>query len=230
MQTDISSNLCAVQTSIRDFERQYQRAPNSVTLIAVSKTKPNEALQQAIQAGQTHFGESYAQEGIEKISALSNANLTWHFIGPIQKNKTKAIANHFDWVHSIDRSIIAQRLSAQRSEQLADLNVCIQLNVSEETSKSGITPDQAIPLAAEISSLPRLRLRGLMAVPAPSKLLEEQRSAFRKVRETYDLLREQGYAIDTLSLGMSGDIEAAIAEGSTMVRVGTAIFGTREPS
>ena len=133
-------------------------------------------------------------------------------------------------MHSIDRAIIAQRLSAQRNVELPNLNVCIQLNVSQELSKSGIAPDQAIPLAAEISSLPRLQLRGLMAVPAPSKQLEEQRSAFRQVRETYDLLREQGYAIDTLSLGMSGDIEAAIAEGSTMVRVGTAIFGARDYS
>jgi len=232
--------LQAVRTRISEAARAAGRTPGEITLVAVSKTFPPQAIAEACAAGQTDFGENYAQEGIEKIGALfdllrqRNASperpLLWHFIGPIQSNKTRAIAEHFDWVHGIDRAKIAERLSASRPDDKPPLQVCIQVNVSGEASKSGVAPDTVLGLAQTIIGLPRLRLRGLMAIPEPTPDPALQRSRFRMLREIRDELLRRGVALDTLSMGMSDDLEAAIAEGATMVRVGRAIFGERGAS
>jgi len=232
--------LQAVKARISEAARAAGRTPGEITLVAVSKTFPPQAIAEACAAGQTDFGENYAQEGIEKIGALfdllrqRNASperpLLWHFIGPIQSNKTRAIAEHFDWVHGIDRTKIAERLSASRSDDKPPLQVCIQVNVSGEASKSGVAPDTVLGLAQTIIGLPRLRLRGLMAIPEPTPDPALQRSRFRMLREIRDELLRRGVALDTLSMGMSDDLEAAIAEGATMVRVGRAIFGERGAS
>jgi pyridoxal phosphate enzyme (YggS family) len=197
-------------------------------LLAVSKTWPAEAVREAAACGQVAFGENYVQEGVDKCVELQALKLEWHFIGPLQSNKTRVVATHFDWVHSIDRAKLAQRLSAQRDEALAPLNVCIQVNVSGEASKSGVAPDAVMRLAAEVASLPGLRLRGLMCLPEPDGGEVLLRQRFAMLRSLRDTLNAAGYALDTLSMGMSHDVETAIEDGSTMVRVGTAIFGARQ--
>lgn len=198
-----------------------------VRLLAVSKTWPADSVREAVAAGQRAFGENYVQEGAEKVDALAALGLEWHFIGPLQSNKTRLVANRFAWVHSIDRLKIAERLSAQRDPHLPPLDVCIQVNVSGEASKSGVAPAELPALAQAVAALPRLRLRGLMAIPEPTSDVAVQRARFAALRELRDRLNAGGLALDTLSMGMSDDLEAAIAEGSTMVRVGTAIFGSR---
>ncbi len=200
-----------------------------VRLLAVSKTFGPEAVREAYAAGQRAFGENYVQEGLEKIEALADlrAGIEWHCIGPLQSNKTRPVAEQFDWVHSIDRLKIAERLSAQRPAGLPPLNVCLQVNVDGGANKSGVTPEEALPLARAVAALPHLRLRGLMAIPEPAPDFDAQRALFLRARALFDRIREAGIALDTLSLGMSGDLEAAVSAGSTMVRVGTAIFGGR---
>ena len=198
-----------------------------VRLLAVSKTWPADSVREAAAAGQRAFGENYVQEGAEKVDALAGLGLEWHFIGPLQSNKTRLVANRFAWVHSIDRLKIAERLSAQRDAHLPPLELCIQVNVSGEASKSGVAPAELPALAHAVAGLPRLRLRGLMAIPEPTSDVAVQRARFAALRELRDRLNAGGLALDTLSMGMSDDLEAAIAEGSTMVRVGTAIFGSR---
>jgi pyridoxal phosphate enzyme (YggS family) len=209
------------------------RAQESVQLLAVSKTFGADAVLEAMRSGQTLFGENYLQEAIDKISAVAAAApetaLQWHFIGPIQSNKTRPIAEHFDWVHTVEREKIAQRLSQQRPSTLAPLNVCLQVNISGEASKSGVAPAELRELAQQVAALPNLRLRGLMALPEPAAEFEQQRVAFRALRLLYEQLQADGLALDTLSMGMSGDMRAAIVEGATMVRVGSAIFGSRKP-
>jgi pyridoxal phosphate enzyme (YggS family) len=206
-----------------------QRPVQSVTLLAVSKTFGAEAVREAHAAGQSAFGENYVQEALAKVEALADLRnaIEWHLIGPLQSNKTREVAGAFDWVHSIDRLKVAERLSAQRPPGLPPLQVCLQVNVSGEASKSGVAPAGLAALAHAVAALPNLRLRGLMSIPAPAEDFAAQREAHRRLRELFDALRGQGLALDTLSMGMSADLEAAIAEGATMVRVGTAIFGAR---
>lgn len=203
------------------------RKPEEVQLLAVSKTVPVEALRAALDAGQDCFGESYLSEALDKIAALEGRGCAWHFIGPVQSNKTRRIAEHFDWVHSVDRLKIAERLSAQRPDRLPPLNVCLEVNISGEASKAGLRPADVRETAEAVVRLPRLRLRGLMAIPAPSRDPARQRAAFAELRRIFDSLNDRGLGLDTLSMGMSDDLEAAIAEGATIVRVGTAIFGAR---
>ena len=203
------------------------RDPVEIRLIAASKTFDAAAVRDAHAAGQVDFGENYVQEALDKMGELGDLPLVWHFIGPIQSNKTRAIAERFDWVHSVDRLKIAERLSVQRPQSLPPLDICLEVNISGEASKGGVSAEDLPVLAQAVSHLPRLRLRGLMAIPAPSSDSLEQRAAFAAVRRLYEVLRASGYSLDTLSMGMSGDLEAAIAEGATMVRVGTAIFGER---
>jgi pyridoxal phosphate enzyme (YggS family) len=226
----ICGNLQAVLRRIEEAARGAGRDPGEVRLLAVSKTHPAEAIREAYRAGQRAFGESQQQEAVAKIAELAGLTLEWHFIGPIQSNKTRPIAEHFDWVHSLDREKVARRLAGQRPAGLAPLMVCIQVNVSGEASKSGVRPEEALDLARIVAGLPNLRLRGLMAIPAPTPDPARQRSQFRALRVLYDRLRAHGLALDTLSIGMSDDFEAAIAEGSTLVRVGSAIFGARARS
>ncbi len=221
----IANNIAKVATRIREAAQAAARNPDQVHLLAVSKTQPAEAIRQACQAGLHDFGENYLQEALEKQADLADLPLTWHFIGPIQSNKTKSIAEHFDWVHSVDRLKIAQRLSDQRPESLPPLNICLQVNVSGEASKSGCEPQDVPELAQAIAALPRLRLRGLMAIPEPTDDPTEQRAAFARLRH---LQAELQMDLDTLSMGMSQDLEAAIAEGATWVRIGTALFGARD--
>jgi len=197
-------------------------------VLAVSKTRPEADIRAAFGAGLTHFGENYLQEALPKMEALADLPLQWHFIGPIQSNKTRSIASHFDWVHSIDREKIARRLSEQRPAHLPPLQVCLQVNVSGEATKAGADPAEIPELARALAALPRLRLRGLMAIPAPTEDAGEQRAAFRALRELFEALPPADPPADTLSMGMSADLEAAIAEGATLVRVGTAIFGPRD--
>ena len=227
----IEQNLQAVRDSIAQAAADAQRAPEDVTLLAVSKTFGADAVLTAMRAGQAAFGENYLQEALDKIALVKEAAPqhapAWHFIGPIQSNKTRPIAEHFDWVHSVDRLKIAQRLSEQRPEELGPLNICLQVNISAEASKSGLTPEELPEVAAQVAQLPRLRLRGLMAIPAPSDDMKLQRAAFAAVRGLYEQLRTVGLPLDTLSMGMSADLEAAVAEGATIVRVGSAIFGAR---
>jgi len=206
------------------------REPREVRLLAVSKTHPAALVDEAYHAGQAAFGENYVQEALAKMTALAHRPLEWHMIGPLQSNKTRLVAERFAWVQSVDREKIAQRLSAQRPAALPPLNVLLQVNVSGEASKSGVDAGQLAALAHAVVALPRLRLRGLMAVPEPTRDAGQQRRRFRAMREYYERLRAEGLALDTLSLGMSDDLEAAIAEGSTLVRIGTAIFGPRETS
>lgn len=202
---------------------------DSVTLLAVSKMQPATAVRAAHAAGQRHFGENYVQEALDKMAALADlrAELQWHLIGPLQSNKTRPVAEAFDWVHGVDRLKIAQRLSEQRPAGLAPLNVCLQVNVSGEASKSGVDPAELAALAHAVAALPRLRLRGLMSIPEPADTLDAQRRPHRQLRELLDRLNADGLALDTLSMGMSADLEAAVLEGATLVRIGTAIFGTR---
>jgi len=230
----IEQNLQAVRGSIAQAADEAQRPAQDVTLLAVSKTFGADAVLQAAQAGQTAFGENYLQEALDKIAAVQAAlpqgSLCWHFIGPIQSNKTRPIAEHFDWVHTVEREKIAVRLSEQRPDGLPDLNICLQVNISGEASKSGVTPAELPALARAVSRLPKLRLRGLMAIPEPETDLARQRAAFARLRVLYQQLRDEGLALDTLSMGMSADLSAAVLEGATIVRVGSAIFGSRNYS
>lgn len=226
--TTIASNLQAVRDAMLAATVKAGRQADEVRLLAVSKTFPPDALRAAYQAGQTRFAESYVQEALAKIAALHDLAVEWHYIGPIQSNKTSAIATHFSWVHSVDRLKIAERFSEQRPAHLPDLQVCLQVNISGEASKAGVTPAEASELAHAIAKLPRLTLRGLMTVPAPSDDITAQRMPFAQLRELRDQLNQQGLHLDTLSMGMSYDFAAAIAEGATMVRIGTAIFGERQ--
>lgn len=220
----IAENISTLAERIRNAAQAVQRDPASVGLLAVSKTKPARDLREAYAAGLRDFGENYLQEALGKQTELSDLPLIWHFIGPIQSNKTRAIAENFAWVHSVDRLKIAQRLSEQRPAELPPLNICIQVNVSGEASKSGCTPQDLPALAQAISALPNLRLRGLMAIPEPTEDSDEQNAAFAAVRTLQDQLN---LPLDTLSMGMSHDLEAAIAQGATWVRIGTALFGAR---
>jgi pyridoxal phosphate enzyme (YggS family) len=220
--------LQAVRARIAAAAAAAGREAAAVTLLAVSKTFDATVVRALAACGQREFGESYLQEVLEKQTQLTDLDLTWHFIGPIQSNKTRAIAERFSWVHSVDRQKIAERLSAQRPPGLPPLQVCIEVNVSGEASKGGVAPAELPALAEAVSKLAGLQLRGLMAIPAPTPDVAAQRAAFRQVRELFDALRARGYAIDTLSMGMSGDLEAAILEGATLVRVGTALFGERK--
>ncbi len=221
----IEKNIAKVAARIREAAQAVARDPADVGLLAVSKTQPAAAIREAFAAGLRDFGENYLQEALDKQAALADLALAWHFIGPIQSNKTKPIAEHFAWVHSVDRLKIAQRLSDQRPAGLPPLNVCLQVNVSGEASKSGCAPEDLQPLAQAVADLPRLHLRGLMCIPAPSDDPAEQHAAFARLRALRDAL---GLGLDTLSMGMSQDLEAAIAEGATWVRIGTALFGARD--
>lgn len=222
----ISDRLKQVQSRISQAAIAAGREPASIKLVAVSKTHPVAMLEAALAAGQTTFGESYLQDALPKIEAIGG-RAEWHFIGPIQSNKTRQIAAHFDWVHSVDRLKIAQRLNEQRPKDLPPLNICLQINTSGEAAKAGISPTDARGLAEAICALPHLKLRGLMTIPAREQDPERQRQPFHQLRILFEQLNNDGFQLDTLSMGMSADMEAAIAEGATLVRVGTAIFGPR---
>jgi hypothetical protein len=226
--SSITANLQAVRQRIASAASAAGRPADSVKLIAVSKTFASAAVREAAQSGLRDFGENYVTEGVGKIGELQGLGLIWHYIGPIQSNKTRLVAENFDWVHSIDREKIAARLSQARGAARDELQVCIQVNVSGEASKSGVAPGELAPLAMKVAGLPRLKLRGLMAIPEPTADERLQRGRFAQLRALRDELNRQGLALDTLSMGMSADLEAAIAEGATMVRVGTAIFGERK--
>jgi len=225
----IGNNLQEVKRRIEAACVAARRPANSVTLLAVSKTKPASAVREALAAGQHAFGENYVQEGLAKIATLADlrAQIEWHLVGPLQSNKTRAVAEAFDWVHSVDRLKIAERLAAQRPAGLPPLNVCLQVNISGEASKSGLTAAELPAVALAVAALPGLRLRGLMAIPEPAAGDAAQRAPHRALRALLDVLHARGLALDTLSMGMSDDLEAAVAEGSTLVRVGTAVFGAR---
>jgi pyridoxal phosphate enzyme (YggS family) len=227
LMVNIKENLFVIKQRIRDYEIKYHRAPGSVSLLAASKNQTIDKINDAYLAGQTCFGENYLQEALRKMQALSAQAIEWHFIGPMQSNKTRKIAQSFNWVHSVASMKIAQRLNAHRTITLPPLNICIEINTSKEASKSGATPDEARALAAYCMDLPRLKLRGLMTIPAEQHDFDLQRREFNKLCALWDAFRQQGFALDTLSMGMSGDFEAAIAEGATIVRIGTAIFGPR---
>jgi pyridoxal phosphate enzyme (YggS family) len=228
----IAGNLQAVEATITDAVKASERPRNDVQLLAVSKTFPAQAVLDAMAVGQLAFGENYLQEALDKIASVAQAQpdaaVEWHFIGPIQSNKTRPIAASFAWVHTVERLKIAQRLSEQRPPELGPLNICLQVNISGEASKSGASPEELPALAREVAQLPNLRLRGLMAIPEPTTDVAEQRAAFARVRALFDALRAEGLELDTLSMGMSGDLAPAIAEGATIVRVGSAIFGKRD--
>ncbi|MEO5573414.1 MAG: YggS family pyridoxal phosphate-dependent enzyme [Gammaproteobacteria bacterium] len=228
----IQTRLIAVRERIAQAELRFGREPGAVQLLAVSKTFSVECILGAIRAGQQQFGENYFQEAQEKIAdgRLSAAAVEWHYIGPVQGNKAARIACVFDWVHTVDKPAIAERLNQQRPAHLPPLNICLQVNVSAESTKGGVSLDQLPGLAVAMLDLPRLRLRGLMAIPKPAADFAQQRLPFRALRKAFDQLRATGLALDTLSMGMSDDLEAAIAEGATLVRVGTAIFGARQAS
>ncbi|AMO74044.1 hypothetical protein PcP3B5_05360 [Pseudomonas citronellolis] len=221
----IAENIAKVRERIREAEQACGRPSGSVALLAVSKTKPAADIREAHAAGLDDFGENYLQEALGKQVELADLALTWHFIGPIQSNKTRPIAEHFHWVHSVDRLKVAERLSAQRPAHLPPLNVCLQVNVSGEASKSGCAPGELPALARAVAALPNLKLRGLMAIPEPTEDVAAQRAAFARLRE---LLTALNLGLDTLSMGMSHDLEAAVAEGATWVRIGTALFGARD--
>lgn len=225
--TTISTNLQAVRARIAAAAQLAGRAVEDIRLLAVSKTFPPERIREAAQAGQFAFGENYLQESLGKIAALADLGLEWHFIGPLQSNKTRPVAEHFSWVHGIERLKIAERLSAARGAARPPLQVCIQVNVSGEASKSGVSPGETAALAHAVAGLPNLRLRGLMAIPEPTDDMPLARQRFAMLRELREVLNKAEMALDTLSMGMSHDLEAAILEGATIVRVGTAIFGER---
>ncbi|MCK5639183.1 MAG: YggS family pyridoxal phosphate-dependent enzyme [Gammaproteobacteria bacterium] len=225
--SDLKNRLHTVRQRITNAEKNSGRASGSVHLLTVSKTCPADNIRACAALGQRCFGENQLQEALDKIEALADLALEWHFIGPIQSNKTRAIATHFHWAHSVDRLKIAQRLSAQRPVGMPPLNICLQVNISDEASKSGIPLDDVPSLVAALNELSGIRLRGLMAIPLPDKDMAQQRKSFRPLREMLESLNQAGYQLDTLSMGMSDDLEAAIAEGSTIVRVGSAIFGPR---
>ncbi len=230
--TTIGDNLYSVSTRLQQACARAGREASGVRLLAVSKTFDADAVRQAWQAGQRAFGENYVQEGVAKIEVLAAdgdcSGLEWHCIGPLQSNKTRPVAEHFDWVHSVDRLKVAERLSAQRPSGLAPLQVCLQVNVDGGANKAGVTPDELPALAEAVARLPGLRLRGLMCIPEPAPDFDSQRAVFLRARVLFDDLRAKGLDLDTLSMGMSEDLEAAVAAGSTLVRVGRAVFGHRE--
>ncbi len=224
----VADNLHNVRLKIKQFEKKYARVEGSVKLLAVSKTKSIEMIRQAVHAGQAAFGENYVQELVVKSLELADAGIEWHFIGPIQSNKTKQIAERAHWVHSIDRLKIAQRLNDQRPRELSVLNICLQININAESAKAGLASDQVLRIVAAVKKMPRLRLRGLMAIPEYTANIERQRKNFLVLRELRNHIQStMDIGLDTLSMGMSGDLEAAIAEGTSMVRIGTDIFGAR---
>lgn len=225
--TTIPLQLAAVHSRLQAACQSAGRPVDSVTLLAVSKTFGADAVRAAYAAGQTWFGENYIQEAVQKITELRELPLVWHCIGPIQSNKSRLVAEHFDWVHTVDRLKIAQRLSEQRPAHLAPLQVCIQVNVDGGPTKSGVAPQEVLALAQAVAQLPRLRLRGLMCIPDPAPDFEAECALFTRARELFDALNGTGLGLDTLSMGMSADLEAAVASGSTLVRVGSAIFGAR---
>lgn len=225
---EIAQALTAVRSQIKDFEQQYQREPGSVRLLAVSKKKPSSTIREAMVTGQQDFGENYVDEGVAKILEINDSSLNWHFIGAIQSRKTTLIAEHFQWAHGIDRLKIARRLSEQRPAHLPLLNICLQVNLDSEATKSGAALEDIAELAEQCASLPNLHLRGLMAIPAPRETLEAQRKVLARLRNAIQQLKADHPSMDTLSMGMSADMQAAIAEGATIVRVGTAIFGARD--
>ena len=227
MQNIVASNFATVTARIRAAEDAAGRPPGCVALLAVSKTKPIADIQAAVAAGQRAFGENYAQEAVDKAIALAGLQLEWHFIGPVQSNKTRPLATHMDWVHTLDREKIARRLNEQRPANAPPLNVCLQVNISGENSKAGLQGEEVAELAEAVNQLPNLRLRGLMAIPAPATSVAAQRAPHRALRQLFMQLQKHYPTIDTLSMGMSGDLEAAVAEGATIVRVGTDIFGAR---
>lgn len=223
----LHDHITKLDERVRRSSQKSQYGNSDILVLAVSKTRPVEDIRAAHAAGLSHFGENYLQEALVKIEALSDLDLTWHFIGPLQSNKTRAVAEHFDWVHTVDREKIARRLSEQRPPELAPLNVCLQVNISGESTKSGVSLEALPDLAAQVNDLPGIALRGLMAIPAPAEGEQAQRRPFRALREAFEALRVDCPNIDTLSMGMSADLEAAIAEGATIVRIGTALFGPR---
>ena len=224
----VTENLRKIRDLLAEAAVEAGRSPEDVHLLAVSKKQPLEKIVAAADAGQCDFGENTVQEGIEKVTKLTQRGLRWHFIGHIQSNKTRAVAEHFDWVHSVDKLKTAKRLSEQRPVSLGDLNICIQVNIDEEASKSGVSPDAVGELARAVAGLPRLKLRGLMCLPAIRDTFDEQRIPFARTRELAESLAREGLIMDTLSMGMSDDFRAAIMEGATIVRIGTAVFGPRE--
>jgi pyridoxal phosphate enzyme (YggS family) len=228
--TTIAERLQAVQADIRNAVTKAGRRQEAVTLVAVSKAQPAARIRAAFAADQRLFGENYLQEALDKQAELTDLAIEWHFIGPIQSNKTQTIAQNFAWVHGVDRLKIAELLSAARPDHLPPLQICIQVNVSNETSKGGVAPEEAMALASAIAPLPKLKLRGLMAIPAPTDNIELQHTQFKMLHTLFENLNAQGYGLDTLSMGMSDDFTIAIAEGATIVRIGSAIFGARKPS
>jgi len=226
----IKKNVESLLAKLRQHEQVYKREDFSVSLLAVSKKQPIDCIRTAYENGLTHFGESYVNEAIEKIDRLKDCQITWHFIGPIQANKTKLLAENFDWIQSVDRAKIAHRLNNQRPIKKKPLNVCIQVKISDEPSKSGISMSQLRPLCTLVDSLPRLQLRGLMAIPAPKTDFLAQQSAYEPLKDTFTQLKTEFLTLDTFSIGMSGDFEAAIAQNSTLVRIGTSLFGERSDS
>ena len=227
---NIENNTTSVQRRLQQAARDAGRNPEDILLLAVSKTRTSAQVRTAMESGLSSFGENYLQEAVEKIAQLSNSAISWHFIGPLQSNKTRQVAEHFDWVHTVDRLKIAKRLSDQRAPDMPALNVCLQINIDNESSKSGLSPEQAIEVANSVALLPSLRLRGLMAIPKPSSEPAEQRQPFARLRallEEINTRLDNSQKLDTLSMGMSGDLEPAIYEGATIVRVGTDIFGPR---
>ena len=228
MSTSVSANLAQVRKRIELACQAVGRASDTVKLLAVSKTMPAQAVREAYAAGQLAFGENYIQEAVDKIAALADLPLEWHCIGPIQSNKTKLVAENFAWVHSIDRLKIAERLSAQRPAHLTPLQVCLQVNVDGGSNKSGVAPEDLLALAQAVAKLPHLQLRGIMTIPEPAETEAEARAVHQQAKRLFDHLKTAGLTLDTLSMGMTADLEAAVAEGSTCVRVGTAIFGARQ--
>lgn len=223
----LAHNIANLLERVRLSAEKSQRCADDILLLAVSKTRPEQDIRSAHKCGLREFGESYLQEALDKIEALQDLDLVWHFIGPIQSNKTRPIASSFHWVHSVDRAKIARRLSEQRPPGLPPLQVCLQVNISAEQSKSGVAPEQLPQLAQEVAQLPRLQLRGLMAIPAATQDSLQQRKAFAQLRREFEQLQLQLPGLDTLSMGMSGDMESAIAEGATILRIGSAMFGPR---
>lgn len=222
-----NERLLAVQQRLESACHEYRRPTDSVSLLAVSKTRDSDELRTMADLGLRRFGENYLQEALSKIEALKDLDLEWHFIGPLQSNKSKPVAENFAWVHSVDRLKLARRLSEQRPPELPPLNICLQVNVSGEESKSGVSFAELPELARQVEKLPNLRLRGLMAIPAPADDFETQRAPLRRLRQALEQLNHEGLQLDTLSMGMSDDLEAAVAEGATIVRIGTALFGPR---
>jgi pyridoxal phosphate enzyme (YggS family) len=227
---DIQNNLATVKRQIQQLCQRYNRKPESIRLLAVSKTFPGDKIREAHACGQHAFGENYVDEALIKIHSLSDLKIEWHYIGPIQSNKTRKLAENFQWIHSLASLKHARRLSNQRPAGMPPINICLQVNISAEESKSGLELDSVTDLADELQNLPGLQLRGIMGIPAKSTELAQQRQAFSSLASIYRQLQEKHENIDTLSMGMSGDMEAAIAEGSTLLRIGTAIFGARKPA